>query len=188
MSELLDEIITELNRRDEEVKKSKEAAQECVTQRAAALELVEKAVEGKEEYEREMISSFCLALNKKKEKIRCLQEELKLISRIRSGVDLRGSGSDTEAEGNEEQESLGKGNSDNANDSDKKSGLLKTRLNIEREEDDVTGPPLKKRTRVSKRISKDIPKDSKPSSRPKGRVASRKGRTSLDADDLIEDM
>ena len=187
MSELLDEIIMELKTRDEEVKKSKEAEQECVTQRAEALELVEKAVEGKEEYEREMISSFCLALNKKKEKIRCLQEELKLISRIRSGVDLRDSGSDTEAEGNEEQATLVKGNSDNANGSDKKSGLLKTRLSIERD-DDVSGPPLKKRTRVSKKISKDIPKDPKPSSRQKGRVASRKGRTSLDADDLIEDM
>lgn len=188
MGELLDEIITELKRRDEEVLKFKEVEQECVTQRAAALKLVEKAVEGKEEYEREVMSSFCLALNKKKEKIRCLQEELKLISRIRSGVDLRDSGSDTEAEGNDDQETLVKGNSENANDSDKKSGLLKTRLNLERDEDDVTGPPLKKRTRVSKRISKDVPKDSKPSSRQKPRVASRKGRTSLDADDLIEDM
>ncbi|KAI6660022.1 DNA repair protein XRCC4 isoform X2 [Oopsacas minuta] len=189
VSNLLDELITELQRRDDKVQSSKEGKQECIKQRAAALELVKQSVEGKENYEQEMISSFILALNKKKEKIRCLQEELKLISRIRSGVDLRDSGSETEGEGKEEQVAT-KANSSNVKETEKKSGLLKARLGLDKDDndDDVTGPPLKKRTRVAMVIPKEIPKDTTTAPKQKGRAASRKSKTSLDADDLIKDM
>ena len=185
VADLLDQIIAEMGRRDDKVDRYWEEKGECERQREEAMGLVKRAVEGKEEYEREMIRSFSLALNKKKEKIRCLKEELKLINRIRSGVDLRNSDSGTEGEGSEE---LTAGNSNSTVETEKKPARLKARITVDKDDDEVIGPPLKKRTRVSKGTPKDLPKDSTQPAKQKGRVASRKNKTSVDTNDLIKDM
>ena len=188
VTDLLDQVIAEMGRRDDKADKYWGERGECERQREEAMELVKRAVEGKVEFEKEIICSFNIALNKKKEKIRCLKEELKLINRIRSGVDLRDSESDTGGEGSEEQEATAKDASSSTVETEKKSALLKARMTVDKDEDDITGPPLKKRTRVSKATPKDLPKYSAQSSKQKGRAASRKGKTSLNADDLIKDM
>ena len=186
MTDLLDQIIAEMGRREDKLDQCCEEKGACERQREDAMELVKKAVEGKEKYEQEIVSSFSLALNKKKEKIRCLKEELRLINRIRSGIDLRNSDSGTDGEGSEE--TTARDVSNNTKGTEKKPALLKARMKVDKGEDDVIGPPLKKRTRVSKAAPKDIPKDTTQPSKQKGRLASRRGKTSLDAEDLIKDM
>ena len=189
MTQFLDELLSELLKRDEKADRAAGDKLECEKQRKEAMEMLKEAANGKEEHDQEMIRSFCLALNKKKEKIRCLKDELGLINRIRSGVDLRRSDSDTEGEGNEDIVSSFKESSSATAEGEKKGGLVKARMGADMEEDDVMGPPLKKRTRVAKGKPKPIPtqQPTRISSR-RGRVASRKGKTSLDADDLIKYM